>query len=824
MNELAKKSILYQLIIVITGASIISAIVASVGHYIFTSSLIHTAVSEQANTAFDISQDLINEEYIHINHDLELLRHTPLLTPSFIASLTSSGLSNEEAKTQQLQQIKRLLHRFIESSHNVYDSITLLDNQQKVVAEVYKDTPPIEHQTSDKSHPNNFSLSELFHKINSSNNKQQSHFYGPRNDNGKSLFFAGVSLKRENTEFGYNTIIIAFDIDKLTHHLSHIKVFNRDVAWLFSSRGDILLQPTKTSSLQPFEYLHNNKTPPKNTIILSAIKEGGNPLANLLQMMIVVPPETTQHLLRKSIVVMTTIIFSISLVLIIIAYKIARYIVLPIHHLTNLSQKVAAGDFNVRMPVTRADELGTLGKAFNIMVEELDEQRHELQSLANKDTLTQLPNRRQFEEHLAIVINGAKRNNQSIAVMYIDLDQFKDTNDSFGHPAGDKLIRGVSTRLQNTIRQSDLVARLGGDEFAIILNPHKNKKDTEFVAKKILSELNKPFLIENQQIFSGGSIGISIFPEHGDNLTELVKNADAAMYKAKSMGRNIHQFYSKNLTEKANERIVLGALIRNAIVNDQFTLHYQPKISFTTKQIIGAEALLRWQHKGRAILPEKIINVAESSGFIEKVDSWVLNRACSQIKQWEQTGKDILPISINISGRLLVKNKITDMLKQAIYTHSLDPKWIEIEITENDLVSDYENTQKILEIIHTLGVKIAIDDFGTGYSSLSYLKDMSADTLKIDRKFVVNAMTNHADRKIASAIVTLARSLNMHVVVEGIETEEQEEFFKELGAHSAQGYLYAKAMSMDDFIQFSEDYPSSPQPYPSTLENTTIRS
>lgn len=808
MNTSTKKSILFQLIVVIAGASIISAIIFSVGHYIFTSSLIATSANEQASAALKLTQSLLSDENNHIDHDLKLLQSSQL-----ISSITPE---DKEKRTQRYLQAENLIQGFIRSSSDEYESVIILDKNQNVILSIgtSKTEPSYKPQNildkNNSMHSINFSLSETFHKITQSTHNE-SLFYGPKQDKKRDLFFSGIKTNTHNKNGEHGAIIIVFNIGHLVERLSRIKIYNQSVVWLFTYNGKNLFRPDNKYALDPSDYIFNNKEKPSRFIVKHSGRGQTESLASLMQAAVSIPPKTLRQLLRKPIFIMSAIVFSMALAIIFIAYNVAKRIVLPIQHLTMLSQKVAAGDFNVRMPVTRKDELGTLGQAFNIMIQELDEQRHELQSLANKDTLTQLPNRRQFEEHLSIVINSSKRNNQSIAVMYIDLDQFKDTNDSFGHPAGDKLIRDVSARLLKTVRQSDLVARLGGDEFAIILNPHKSKSNTEFVAKKILAELNKPFLIEKQQIFSGGSIGISIYPEHGENITELVKNADAAMYKAKSMGRNSYQFYSKNLTAKANERVVLGALIRNAITKDQFTLFYQPKINLVTKEIIGAEALLRWEHKGQTILPSKIIHVAESSGFIEKVDAWVLNYACLQIKEWEKSKKAIMPISINISGRLLGRNKITGMLKHVLHKYSLDPKWIEIEITENDLVSDHENTQKILKIIHGLGVKIAIDDFGTGYSSLSYLKDLSADTLKIDRKFVVNAMANHADREIASAIVKLARSLHMHVVVEGIETIEQQEFFKGLGAHSAQGYLYAKAMPMENFIAFIENYsPTQP--------------
>jgi diguanylate cyclase (GGDEF)-like protein len=802
MNTSTQKSILFQLIIVIAGASIISAIVSSVGHYMFTSSIITKSANEQASSALEVSKHLLTDEYTrYINHDLNLIQASPLIQ-----------LSNKDGNQQQnsLSQAKEMLGHFILNSDSAYEAIIILNGDEEVIMSANAKNNTFDHLNTkgtisekEGTRSISFGISELQNKINE-NRGNNTIFYGPQKDDRGYLFFAGIKIKTTNPASQDSTAIIIFNIDKLIEHMSHIKILGHSAVWLFTYNGNQLYQPSNNNSSNPFEYIFKNKEKPKNLIIRYSERGDTNSIAHLIKTVVSVPPENVQTLLRQSILIMGIIVFSITLIVVFIALWMAKRIVLPIQHLTTLSQKVAAGDFNVRMPTKRKDELGILSQAFNIMIQELEEQRYELKSLANKDTLTQLPNRRQFEEHLAIVLNSCNRNNQAIAIMYIDLDNFKDTNDSFGHPAGDKLIRDVSTRLVKTVRQSDLVARLGGDEFAIILNPHKTKTDTEYVAKKILGELNKPFTIENQQIFSGGSIGISIFPEHGENLTELVKNADAAMYKAKSMGRNSYQFYSGNLTAKANERVVLGALIRNAIVNDLFTLFYQPKIDLITKKVIGAEALLRWEHKGKTILPSKIINVAESSGIIERVDAWVLNKACSQIKKWEMSGDKIIPISINISGRLLGRNKITGMLKQVLHQYSLDPKWIEIEITENDLISDHENTQKILKVIHSLGVRIAIDDFGTGYSSLSYLKDLAADTLKIDRKFVVNAMANHADKEIASAIVKLAKALHMHVVVEGIETEEQEKLFRDLGAQSAQGYLYAKAMPMDKFIRFIE--------------------
>ncbi len=788
MNYIVKKSILSRLIIIIAGASIISVIITSFGHYLLIRKMTYNSINEQAESTLTAAEYTLREKYQNIiEHDLLLLQQSPLIRENLTNALIS-------------QQTTNLLQHFIQQSKSFYEAILVTNQQGHIISQAYSDSSSL----AENSDLTKINAGEISNRL-----KYQAKgtiiFIGPKRYDGKNIFFAGVLSANSSTENIPNIFITAFNLEPFYQSLNGYEISNHSIAWLYTQTGQLLHQPQQTITLDPFEYIFNAKNK-NDDIIIKSSKVGQNKqISGLLKIIISLPPEIITTTLLNSFFIAALFIFTISIIVVSIAYYTAKKILLPIQKLTMLSQKVASGDFNVRMPETGNDELGTLGQAFNIMIQELDEQRYELQSLANIDTLTQLPNRRQFEEHLSLLIRNCNRNNQSIAVMYIDLDQFKDTNDTFGHPAGDKLIREVSSRLVKTVRQSDLVARLGGDEFAIIINPHKTKTDTEFVAKKILAELNKPFIIEKQHIFSGGSIGISIYPEHGENATTLVKNADAAMYKAKNTGRNNFQFYSENLTEKANERIVLGSLIRHALAMDQFSIHYQSKVDLETKKLIGAEALLRWQHKGQTILPSKIIGIAESSGFIERIDAWVIYKACEHIKYWESSGAPIVPISVNISGRLLEKNKVVSLLNKALHKFSLDPKWLEIEITENDLISNAEKTQKMLKIIHSLGVKVAIDDFGTGYSSISYLKDLLADTLKIDRKFVVNAMKNYADREIASAIVKLAKALHMQVVVEGIESEDQEQLFRELGAQAGQGFLYSKPMPLEQFSKHLVD-------------------
>lgn len=791
-----KKSILIQLVLIISGASIVAAIASTIGHYVFTARIIEDSIEQQMESSLELTTGYLEDNYSEeLHYDLNLLNSSREVN-QFLSSTTDEYLIHQ-------QNVERLFLSFSKSRDTLYKSIRLIDISGNEIAIIKNKKRYRQFNTviSSSPTPTNLMISELFLELKNLP-PGTVRFSRPAFEDGMAYFFVGIAKTDPDIGGVGGAIIITFTLEEFTEYLNNFKVFGNSLVWVFTHTGESIYRVNETTTLNPYPFLYEGEKKPDDFLIYTSEKLAPDSIQHIIQIAIALPPEAKKELLKNLLIITVLILFTITGISVSIAFLTAKRIVQPIRHLTTLSQRVAAGDFSVNMPVKGNDEISMLSQAFNIMIQELDEQRYELRSLANKDTLTQLPNRRQFEEHLSLLIKSCNRNEQSIAVIYLDLDQFKDTNDSFGHPAGDKLIKDVSVRLLKTVRKSDLVARLGGDEFAIILNPHKTRADTELVAKKILVELNKPFLIEKQQIFSGGSIGISIYPEHGRDATEIVKNADAAMYKAKNMGRNSYQFYSTNLTEKANERVVLGALIRNAIVNDQFSLYYQPKIHLSNKSIIGAEALLRWEHRGQTILPSKIIDIAESSGFIEKIDNWVLHRACIQIKTWEKAGIQLIPISVNVSGRSLEKNRIIDTLKQVLHKYCIDPKWIEIEITENHLISNHEETQKVLKVIHSLGVTVAIDDFGTGYSSLAYLKDLLADTLKIDRKFVVNAMKNHADREIASAIVKLARSLNMQVVVEGIETKEQENFFNSLGAQGAQGWLYAKAMPTEQFIEY----------------------
>ncbi|MGH1486465.1 MAG: bifunctional diguanylate cyclase/phosphodiesterase [Cellvibrionaceae bacterium] len=796
MLGIFRRSISTQLILIIAGASIVAALTSTAGHYIYTAKIIEDSIEQQMKSSLRLATEHLEKNYSEeLRYDLNLLNLS-----TEINNLLGSRIN--DYLIHQLN-VEKLFLSFSKNREGLYKSIRLVDSTGSELAIITNNKRVRKHSTviaADETE-SSVSIRDLFLRL--KNREPGTIFFGdPVFEETENYFFVGIA--KEDPDIGGfgGAVIITFTLDQHIEYLNNFKVFGNSIVWLFTHDGRTIYSINEASAIDPYPYLYEGEEKPEELSIYASEQLNRDSIQYIIKTAVALSPEAKRERLKNLISITLLILSTIIFIGFFIAFFISKRIVSPIDQLTRLSQKVAKGDLSVKMPVHGSDELADLSEAFNVMTHTLEEQREKLESMANNDVLTQLPNRRHFEKSLNSFIKSCQRTETSIALLYIDLDQFKDTNDTFGHPIGDKLIQYVAGRLTKTVRETDLVARLGGDEFAIILNPHKTKSGTENVAKKILAELSKPFDIESNQIFSGGSIGIGIFPEHGTDPTTLVKNTDVAMYKAKSSGRNCYQFYSKSLTQETNDRVILGTQIRNAIQKDEFLLYYQPKIDFSSKKTVGAEALLRWNKNNEICLPQKIINIAESSGFIENIDTWVINSALAQVQLWKKSNIPLVPISINISGKLLEDEKIVKILRSALKKYSVDPNLIEIEITENHLISNHEQTKKALKIIHNLGVRVAIDDFGTGYSSLSYLKDLLADTLKIDRKFVVNAMKNSADKKIAAAIVNLARSLNMHVVVEGIEDKEQEKFFEGLGAHSAQGYLYAKPMNREAFSYY----------------------
>jgi diguanylate cyclase (GGDEF)-like protein len=419
--------------------------------------------------------------------------------------------------------------------------------------------------------------------------------------------------------------------------------------------------------------------------------------------------------------------------------------------------------------------------------------------MAHHDALTGLPNRTLLADRVGQAIARAHRSGGKLAVLFLDLDRFKNVNDSFGHAVGDMLLTAVAARLTASRREEDTVARLGGDEFIISIPDVADAAEAESVAARILADLAKPFSINGHQLHADGSIGIALYPRDGDTAETLMRNADTAMYHAKESGRGNFQFFSAQLTERVSRRLSTETNLRRALERGEFIVHYQPLMNLTTGRIDGAEALLRWpQQDQHLVSPVEFIPIAEETGLIVPLGEWVLLEACAQAQAW-QAQHPGLRIAVNLSARQFRQKNLIGMIEQALGESRLAPSLLELELTEGMLLHNVEEATHILARLDEIGVHLAIDDFGTGYSSLSYLKRFPIHTLKIDRSFVRDISTDPDDAAIVTAIVAMARSLNLRVTAEGVETEEQATFLRSLTCDKAQGFYFGRPMPAGEF-------------------------
>ena len=425
-----------------------------------------------------------------------------------------------------------------------------------------------------------------------------------------------------------------------------------------------------------------------------------------------------------------------------------------------------------------------------------------LHYMAHHDTLTNLPNRTLFQDRLRQAMARARWHNRLIAVMFIDIDHFKTINDDYGYDVGDQLLIQLTKRFSSSTRAGDTIARFGGDEFAILLDDIASEKDVSLLAKKLLDTLAPVFTIAEQQILVTASIGVSIFPSDGDDEETLLRNADVAMYRAKDLGRNNYQFYSNEMSARAFERLSLENSLRHALKRQEFFLLYQPQLDLSTGEIIGVEALLRWQHPELGIImPTEFVALLEETGLIVPVGDWVLKTACEQAMVWHKAGFKQLTMSINLSGRQFNNPDIIKSFQETIVQSGIDPTLLEMELTESMLMRNASKTVSALNSLHHLGIQIAVDDFGTGYSSLNYLRRFPISTLKIDRTFIRDVVEDADDAAIATAIIVMAQSLNLRVVAEGVETDAQKAFLQERNCLLIQGDWFSVPVDAESITQ-----------------------
>lgn len=424
-----------------------------------------------------------------------------------------------------------------------------------------------------------------------------------------------------------------------------------------------------------------------------------------------------------------------------------------------------------------------------------------IRRMAFTDSLTGLPNRGLFHDRLTQVLAYARRHARQAAILVLDIDRFKLINESLGHECGDALLRMIAERLQRCLREGDTVSRLGGDEFTVVLGDLSDAQDAAKYARRILAILSDPFFVGAQELYLTASIGISLYPSDGHDAPTLTRNAEAALGRAKEH-RNHFQLYAPVMNATAADQLAVENALRKAVDREEFRVYYQPKIDVQTRQITGAEALIRWQHPEWGLVPPmKFIPIAEKTGLIVPIGEWVLRSACEQAQAWRRAGHEHLGVSVNLSGRQLKQDGLVDRVSCILAETGLPAAWLELELTESILMESVETTMRTLGHLDAMGIHLSIDDFGTGYSSLSYLKRFPIDSLKIDRSFVQDIGTDKDDAAIASAVIAMAHRLQLTVVAEGVETAEQLEFLTAHACDEVQGYYFSRPVPADEFVE-----------------------
>jgi diguanylate cyclase (GGDEF)-like protein/PAS domain S-box-containing protein len=444
--------------------------------------------------------------------------------------------------------------------------------------------------------------------------------------------------------------------------------------------------------------------------------------------------------------------------------------------------------------------------------------------VAQHDALTDLPNRVLLMDRLSQLIKAARRSNSKVAAVFIDLDRFKDVNDSLGHDVGDLLLQTLTKRLSGAMRNVDTLARIGGDEFVAVFQDLRDARDAGVLAQKLLSQVVEPVTLSGYELTVTASMGISVYPDDATNGQEMIRNADAAMYQAKDAGRNAYQFYTSDMNKRALEMLSMENALRRGIDRKEFVLHYQPQVDLHSGSVVGAEALIRWNHPELGLLmPGKFISVAEERGLVVLIGNWVIEEASRQAAVWKNSGGLPIPIAVNVSAVQFRQKDFVEQLANSVQRHRINPNCLELELTESIIMRDAETTIKVLQRLHDIGFNLSIDDFGTGYSSLSYLRRFPIDKIKIDRSFVLDAPHNESAGNLVRGIISLARSLRLKVIAEGVETREQLELLREQHCDEAQGFLFSPALASGEFEKMVRKWkPNGLEDLESVVPKTTV--
>jgi diguanylate cyclase (GGDEF)-like protein/PAS domain S-box-containing protein len=459
---------------------------------------------------------------------------------------------------------------------------------------------------------------------------------------------------------------------------------------------------------------------------------------------------------------------------------------------------------------------------------QLIENQHRLARMAHHDQLTGLPNRHYLASFLPDAIRSAKTKGLMVGIVFLDLDRFKHINDTYGHETGDKLLQVVTTRLKESVRGADVIVRMGGDEFVVVFLDLKSDDEVTRGAARIIDMLNAPIVVDERSMQTSASVGISLYPRDGDDMVELLKHSDTAMYQAKDRGRNNVQVFSRHMNERLKHRVAVEVMLREALQRKQLDVYYQPLVNLATRKTVGLEALIRWHHPSHGMIPaDWFIPVAEETGLVVPIGNYVLHRALQDMKTWRMAGVALVPVSLNVAPAQLLRGEFQSKIRTLLQSHGIRPELLQLEMTERGIFDSRspksgENREDTLSALRDYGIKIAIDDFGTGYSSLAYLKHWRVDMLKIDKSFVRDIVTDASDLAIVSAIIAIARNLHIEVVAEGIEGYQQAQILESLGCHHGQGFLFARPMPANKCLGWLAKTAPEEQEYEDMVDHLAI--